>query len=118
MSRTLFKVFRLGEWLDFEQSGRFDGSPDDLRDGFIHLSYAGQVTGTLDRHFAGENSLVLAAFDRATLGAALREEVSRGGALFPHLYGALTSGALRQVIRLARGPNGFDLPSGFGGEES
>jgi uncharacterized protein (DUF952 family) len=106
----------MGEWLEFERSGRFDGSPDDVRDGFIHLSYADQVAGTLDRHFAGENSLVLAEFDPTALGEALREEASRGGALFPHLYGALTRDALRQVIRLARGKNGFDLPSSFGAE--
>jgi uncharacterized protein (DUF952 family) len=81
----LVKIFRAAEWAAFQSTGRFDGSADDLRDGFIHLSSEEQVPGTLERHFADEAGLVL-----AELGvmddAALRWELSRGGAAFPHLY--------------------------------
>ncbi|TPE63319.1 DUF952 domain-containing protein [Sandaracinobacter neustonicus] len=82
---ALFKIFRAREWVAFEADGRFEGSADDLRDGFIHLSAAAQLEGTLKRHFAGEGGLVLAEVDVAD-DPALKWEESRGGALFPHLY--------------------------------
>jgi uncharacterized protein (DUF952 family) len=84
----LLKIFRAGEWEAFQASGRFAGSADDLRDGFIHLSTEAQLSGTLERHFAGQSGLVIA--EAAVAGdPALRMEPSRGGALFPHLYRAL-----------------------------
>ncbi|PZU46877.1 MAG: DUF952 domain-containing protein [Sphingomonas sp.] len=86
---AVFKIFRAGEWAAFELRGRFDGSADDLRDGFIHLSTAEQLDGTLARHFSGESGLVVAEMD-VTDDPALRWEASRGGALFPHLYRPLT----------------------------
>ena len=64
----------------------------DLADGFIHFSTAEQVRETAARHFAGQDGLLLVAIDDAKLGPALKYEVSRGGALFPHLYGAARLG--------------------------
>lgn len=81
----LVKLFRAAEWADFTAAGRFDGSPDDRRDGFIHLSTDTQLAGTRDRHFAGETGLV-AAWLAVADDPALRWEAARGGALFPHLY--------------------------------
>lgn len=72
-----------------ERDGRFTGAPVDLADGYIHFSTAAQVAETAARHFAGETDLVLVAVSTEALGAALRYEPSRGGALFPHLYGPL-----------------------------
>lgn len=83
------KIFRAGEWAAFRGTGRFEGSADDRRDGFIHLSLPDQVAGTIERHFAGEAGLVLARL-RVGDDPALKLEVSRGGAAFPHLYRALT----------------------------
>lgn len=85
----VFKILRAEEWRAFEQSGRFEGSPDDRRDGFIHLSARFQLAGTLAKHFGGEDGLVLVTTEEASLGEDLRWESSRGGALFPHLYAAL-----------------------------
>ena len=82
---TLIKIFRASEWAAFAETQAFAGSADDLRDGFIHLSSAEQVAGTLERHFAGEAGLVLAEVD-VMEDSALRWELSRGGAAFPHLY--------------------------------
>ena len=81
----LVKIFRAPEWAAFRESGLFAGSPDDLRDGFIHLSSGDQVDGTLAAHFSGEAGLVLAEVD-VMEDSALRWELSRGGAAFPHLY--------------------------------
>jgi uncharacterized protein (DUF952 family) len=115
--RTIFKIFRPSEWQAFAESGVFTGSPDDSRDGFIHFSYAEQVPGTLERHFAGDEAIVLAAFDEAAFGAALRAERSRGGMLFPHIYGTVTKDGLLAWARLMRGPLGFTLPDWCGGFE-
>lgn len=84
----VFKILRPPEWAAFERDGRFAGSADDVRDGYIHLSTADQAAGTMARYFAGEAVTVLT-LDADALGDALRWEASRGGALFPHLYRAL-----------------------------
>ncbi len=112
----IFKIFRPSEWQAFAESGEFAGSPDDQRDGFIHFSHADQVAGTLERHFAKDETIVLAAFDEAAFGDALKVETSRGGALFPHIYGVVTKQGLTAWARLLRGHRGFTLPEWCGGE--
>jgi beta-hydroxylase len=86
---TAFKILTALQWARFEADGRFEGSPVDRADGFIHLSTADQVEGTIERHFAGQAGLVLAEVDLGALGDAVRWEKSRGGALFPHVHGVL-----------------------------
>lgn len=86
---TAFKIMSAAEWRNFQEEGRFAGSPVDVEDGFIHLSAADQVKGTLARHFAGRTDLVLVEIDLARLGEAVRWEPSRGGALFPHVHAEL-----------------------------
>jgi uncharacterized protein (DUF952 family) len=85
----IFKILRAGEWAELLEKGATDGAPVDKADGFVHFSTAKQVAETAARHFAGEDGLILAAFEADDLGAALVWEPSRGGALFPHLYGPL-----------------------------
>jgi uncharacterized protein (DUF952 family) len=72
------------------QAGPFAGAPVDIADGYIHLSAAAQLTGTVRKHFAGQEGLVVLAIDLTRLSAPVRWEVSRGGQLFPHLYGRLS----------------------------
>ena len=95
----IYKIFTAQQWQVFEKTGEFVGAPIDLQDGFVHLSDAQQVSGTLARHFAGQTDLFIAAFDPADLGDTLKWEVSRGGALFPHLYGPLVLTGQREVWR-------------------
>ncbi|MFL0414517.1 DUF952 domain-containing protein [Sphingomonas sp. 179-A 2A2 NHS] len=73
-----------------ERDGSFAGAPVDVADGYIHLSTAAQLTETVDKHFAGQHDLHVAAVDLEALGDQIRWEESRGGQLFPHLYGTLT----------------------------
>ena len=87
--RTAFKILTCEQWVQFQADGVFHGAPVDLADGYIHLSAADQLQGTLDKHFAGQKGLVIAEVDLAALGDLVRWEVSRGGALFPHIYGIL-----------------------------
>lgn len=85
-SAIVYKVVASGAWAEAESRGVYTGSPDDARDGFIHLSAAHQLQGTLGKHFRGQNNLLLVAFEAASLGPALKFEASRGGDFFPHLY--------------------------------
>jgi uncharacterized protein (DUF952 family) len=85
----IYKIANQLEWSDAKANGQFEGSKDDLRDGFIHFSTADQVQDTLDKHFKDQRDLLLIAVETAKLGDALKWEPSRGGALFPHLYAPL-----------------------------
>ena len=87
--QLVYKISPQDEWDRARDSGIFRGAPVDLADGFIHFSTGEQVAETARRHFAGQDGVVLAAIDAAALGDALRWEPSRGGELFPHLYGDL-----------------------------
>jgi uncharacterized protein (DUF952 family) len=87
----IYKIFRAAEMAAFAAAGVSAGSPDDLRDGYVHLSGPDQVEGTARRWFAGEDGLWLLACDPDALGPALRWEPARDGALFPHLYRPLDS---------------------------
>jgi beta-hydroxylase len=77
------------QWAQFQADGIFHGAPVDLADGYIHLSAANQLQGTLDKHFSGKTGLIIAQVDLAALGDSVKWEVSRGDALFPHIYGPL-----------------------------
>jgi uncharacterized protein (DUF952 family) len=103
---TLFKICSASLWREAEREGRFRGSAVDLRDGFIHFSTAEQVAETAAKHFAGQRDLVLVRVDAAKLGDKLKWEPSRGGALFPHLYGALDLAAVTRVEALPLASDG------------
>ncbi|HEY4345252.1 MAG TPA: DUF952 domain-containing protein [Parvibaculum sp.] len=94
-ARTIYKIVSEGEWRAAEAAGRFEGSAVDLKDGFIHFSTAAQAQETAEKHFAGVLDLLLVAVDANALD--LKWEPSRGGALFPHLYGSLPMSAVRRV---------------------
>ena len=91
MSRPLvaYKVLTAGQMAALEHDGSFAGAPVDLADGYIHLSTATQLTATVDKHFAGQSDLHVAAVDLAALGEKVRWEQARGGEDFPHLYAPL-----------------------------
>lgn len=82
----ILKIFRAPEWAALRDKGESQGAPVDVADGYIHFSTPEQAQETAAKHFAGEEGLVLLAVEADTLGDALKWEVSRGGALFPHLY--------------------------------
>ena len=102
----VYKVLPRSDWHDACRAGSYAGSADDRRDGFIHLSLLEQLSGTLAKHFRGQGDLVLVQFVTDALGAALRWEASRGGALFPHLYGDLPLSAVGKVEPLPLGSDG------------
>jgi uncharacterized protein (DUF952 family) len=103
---TIYKICPAPLWREAERSGRFRGAAIDRADGFIHFSTAMQVAETAAKHFSGGNDLVLVAVNAGALGGALRFEVSRGGDLFPHLYGELPLSAVRWSKPLPLGADG------------
>lgn len=97
----IYKILPRAEWTRAAAEGRFEGSAVDLADGFIHFSTGAQAAETARRHFAGQGDLIVLAIEADDLGEALVWEPSRGGDLFPHLYGAL---AADKVLALTEAP--------------
>jgi uncharacterized protein (DUF952 family) len=106
VARTVYKICTAMEWREAERVGVYQGSELDARDGFIHLSTGEQVADTAARHFAQQSDLVLLSIDTTALGDRLKWEPSRGGALFPHLYGELPLQAVRRFDPLPLDPDG------------
>jgi uncharacterized protein (DUF952 family) len=102
----IYKICSEALWREAERAGVFAGAAIDLEDGYIHFSTAAQAAETAARHFAGQGELVLVAVAAEALGDSLRWEPSRGGDLFPHLYGPLRLDAVRWVRALPLGPDG------------
>jgi predicted 3-demethylubiquinone-9 3-methyltransferase (glyoxalase superfamily)/uncharacterized protein (DUF952 family) len=101
MSETVYKIARATEWEAAEEAGVFLGSPDDRRDGYIHLSSLAQLRQTYQKHFDGERDLLLVAIDATRLRHRLRWETSRSGEQFPHLYGPLDLPDIESVAAIA-----------------
>jgi uncharacterized protein (DUF952 family) len=104
---VIYKIVDRPSWDRAERAGQYHGSPDDLRDGFIHFSTAEQARETAAKYFGSQSGLVIAAISTLDLGASLRWEASRGGALFPHLYGSLAMAAVMWTRPLALGADGL-----------
>jgi uncharacterized protein (DUF952 family) len=85
----IYKIIPRSAWIQATENGVFHGASIDLSDGYIHLSDASQAEETARRHFAGQTDLLLVAFDPAVFKESLKWEASRGGALFPHVYGSI-----------------------------
>ena len=103
-AEVVYKIVPSSLWPT--QGETFAGAPVDLADGFVHFSTEAQVAETAARHFAGEDDLLLVAVEAARLGGALKWEASRGGDLFPHLYGALPLSAVLSTRPLPLGGDG------------
>ena len=104
--KTIYKIVPSDLWSDAAAAGIFAGSPADLADGFIHFSTRDQVRATAAKHFAGQTGLLLIAIAVDRLQAPLKWEPSRGGDLFPHLYGALSVEAAIRIDPLPLGADG------------
>jgi len=109
-----YKILTREQWEQFRADGIFHGAPVDLTDGYIHLSARAQTAGTAAKHFAGQDDLVLAMIDLAALGETVKWEVSRGGELFPHVYGAIPLSAVTTSAKIRLDETGRHVfPAGF-----
>ena len=96
----LYKIMSKQEWEKAQVQGIYEGSEVDRRDGFIHLSAAHQVRATAQKHFFGKMDLVLISVAQENFGPSLKWEASRGGDLFPHIYGPLQLDAISKAVPL------------------
>jgi uncharacterized protein (DUF952 family) len=104
----IYKIFRPEEWSQLQAQGTSDGAPVDIADGYIHFSTAAQVPGTLAKHFAGMQGLMLLACEAGTMAGDLRWEPSRGGDFFPHLYRPLMIADVIWHRTITTTPKGHD----------
>lgn len=109
MAHPIFHMCRSLEWQAAQTAGRYDGSSQDQADGFIHFSTAAQLPESAARHRTGQTGLLLLTVDPDACGDALKWEPSRGGQLFPHLYGPLLPGAVLRVDPLPLGDDGLHI---------
>ncbi len=109
MHSLIYKIVPCDLWQKAEADGIFSGAAIDLKDGYIHFSTGAQVRETARLHFAGVEGLLLVAVPVSTLGDRLKFEPSRGGDLFPHLYGELPVSAIGWQKPLPLGPDGFHI---------
>lgn len=105
----IYHLARAEEWQAHGRAGRYVGGIQDQRDGFIHFSNKDQIAVSAAKHRAGEDGLLLLAVDADKLGDILKWEPSRGGALFPHLYGAVPPDAVVWALPLPLGANGLHV---------
>lgn len=108
----IYKILRAAEWAEFKINGATHGSPVDITDGFIHFSTAAQLGETARRHFGGETGLMVVCIEAGLLGSGLVWEVSRGNALFPHMYSPLHFADIGWARPMLAGPGGHVLPDG------
>lgn len=95
-----YKLVARDEWETAIATGPYGGSAVDRADGYIHLSGADTLLETARKYYAGQTGLLLLAVDLGSLGSAVVWEPSRGGALFPHIYGTLPASAVRSARSL------------------
>ena len=103
---AIYKIVPRALWQSAQAQGMFDGAPVDHADGYIHFSTAAQVRETAAKHFANQDDLLLLTVNDQSLGPALIYEPSRGGDLFPHLYGLMPLSSVIDVHELKRGADG------------
>ena len=109
MTQMIYHMCRADEWAAAVAAGTYRGSSQDLADGFIHFSTAAQIVESARRHRAGQDGLLLVAVGAERLGDRLKWERSRGGDLFPHLYGPLDPAESASVEPLPLGPDGLHV---------
>jgi uncharacterized protein (DUF952 family) len=101
----IYKILPRAAWISTKAAGTFTGAGVDLRDGYIHFSTAAQARETARLHFSGQSDLVVLEIEADSLGESIRWEPSRGGQLFPHLYGDLP---VERVTAVHEAPLGTD----------
>lgn len=109
MTNKIYKIISASEWKTAEAAGVFKGVAIDLTDGYIHFSTASQAAETAAKHFSGQTDLLLITINPDALTQELTWEPSRGGALFPHLYGDLNMEAVAEKAALPLNADGVHV---------
>ena len=113
LKNNLYKVLRIHEW---EVASSKDQIVTDLdtEDGFIHLSTAAQLAGTLSFYFKESDSVFLLQLDLDKIDGEkliFKEPYINEGkrkSSFPHLYSELYTNQISNIWNIERGA--FNLP--------
>jgi uncharacterized protein (DUF952 family) len=109
MTQLIYHMCPFDTWAAALAAGTYNGTAQDLADGFIHFSTVDQIAESARKHRAGQDGLVLVAVDVERLGDRLKWEEARGGQSFPHLYGPLDPAESASVWPLPLGPDGLHV---------
>lgn len=110
MTKTIYRFTLKTQWEKGLEDGIYVAEDFDM-DGFIHLSTQEQLIETANLHASREQELVLLVIDTDKVKAPLKFEPSRGGQLFPHIYGDLNLDAVTKVYDFPPNEDGtFSLP--------
>lgn len=103
---TLFHLVTPSDWNAAVVRGTY--APPSLEtEGFVHFSYADQVTGTANRFYRDLPELVVVEIDTDAWDADLRVEDTYGsGVEFPHVYGPVPTSAAVAVHPVERTADG------------
>jgi len=103
MSR-IFHLVRPEVWEKSLEKGKHT-VPSLQSEGFIHCSSYEQVLGSANKHYPDGEELLVLVIPEKWVKNILKWEESRGGALFPHLYGPLPVEKVETLRILQRGEN-------------
>ena len=84
----IFKIIDKKEWQKAKQTGTYNGSVKDKKDGYIHFSEEDQVPETLKKYYHNKENLILLKVNAFKLEHLLWEQASNGD-MYPHLYSPL-----------------------------
>ena len=107
----IFHITTGSEWIAAQRVGAYEG--DTLAsEGFVHCSFAQQVSAVANSNFRGRSDLIVLQIDPALLDVQVRvEDLHGGGENFPHVYGPIRVEAIAGVHELSPGDDGsFSFP--------
>tara|TARA_B100001173_G_scaffold186672_1_gene161120 strand:+ start:290 stop:661 length:372 start_codon:yes stop_codon:yes gene_type:complete len=84
----IYKIIDKEEWVKAKQTGIYNGSEKDKKDGYIHFSEEDQVPETLKKYYQNIENLILLKVNAFKLEHILWEQASNGD-MYPHLYSPL-----------------------------
>jgi uncharacterized protein (DUF952 family) len=96
----IYHITTKTEWNEALKKGFFE-APSLKEEGFIHCSYEQQVTGIVERFYAGKKDLVKLVIDTDKLSSKIIFEWSPSVQdTFPHIYGPINTEAVTDVIAI------------------
>ncbi|MEQ9505501.1 MAG: DUF952 domain-containing protein [Hyphomonas sp.] len=107
MKGPVYKLLSEADWTAAQAAGTTSTALD-IADGCVHLSTESQVRETAQRHYSNQTRVRLLRFQLSALGD-IRWEKSRGGDLFPHLYGPLEITRADAAWWVLPGPDGAPI---------
>lgn len=102
------KVMKKSEW----EVGKAKGEITEAslkQEGFIHCSFLEQSLKVAETHFSNESELVLLIIDPALVEAEIKYELASNGQKYPHIYGALHTAAVVNVVPFYKENGNFML---------